>query len=142
MENQNFSAAASNKTTFHTAYLAVLRAVIACEEERSGPLINKMVNFLKPSADDSTEIAAIKTELDTTYINDKGRPYKPYYHLYGDFKSNGSAPWIKNPQTIAMIGRHIAVLGLDTDKDAFNRFAQKTADAFRQPYAAMGLKIA
>ncbi len=123
------------QSSFAKAYLAALQAVIRFDEGLAGARLNKvrdiMLSTVSPNqVGEITEEKGIYIELKNNRIMERGV-------LYGDLTSESKTPWIKDAGIVAMIARHIRLLGNEEDKAQLNVFLEKTEKSFgSKPTAA------
>lgn len=145
--NDDFKTAGTNLSPFHKAYLEALRAVMACNDEKANGMVNAARRHFVDAEDDTT-VKAIKAELAPNTLT---RLYGDHQYgmsrLYPYAQDNllNAGPWIRDPKLVDMIGRHVAALGDENDKETFKHFVQKCTVMFREPYdlsSGLTLKIA
>lgn len=113
---------------FAQTYLSALQAIITFDQDLTGARLNKtrdVMARMESYGEENPCIDAVYLELKNKRIMERGV-------LYGDYKSppETRTPWIKQPEHIAMIEKHLQVLGNQKDMQDFAVFRQKTEACF------------
>lgn len=104
---------------FAEAYTKVLGHILRFEEESANHGLNAAFKLAGSFQPEVNVWQSIRTDL----ADSRTRGL-----LYGDYLSDSSYPWIKDPATLGMIVRHAAMLG--EDQAAVEKFVQRTEAAY------------
>lgn len=117
--NNNDAGRAALPRSFEEAYTWALGHILRFEEIPANGRLNSTFGFAASFVPKDNVWKTILEDLSDNRT--KGL-------VYGDYLSDSSYPWIRDPKTLAVVVRHATMLG--EDKAVIDRFIERTEKAY------------